>query len=276
LWGNFELKMDHQSLKHLFTQRDLNARQRRWSEFMSEYDFGISYIKGKKNVVADALSRRPRVFSLVPLKVNLRERVLTQLQEDSWYLKFTSNLQSGRQLDPKYERYCLEVEGLFRYRGRMYILENGDIRSIILKEAHRSLYCVHPGVKKMYTDMRKIFFWVGMKRDVVHFVTKFLECKQVKPDHHHPPGLLQQHDVPMSKWEVISMDFVVGLPLTSHRHNAILVIVDKLTKSAYFILIRDNYDVTDVACVFVSEVICLHGIPKNIILDRDSIFTSRI
>jgi hypothetical protein len=93
---NFELKMDHQSLKHLFTQRDLNARQRRWSEFMSEYNFGISYIKGKENVVADALSRRPRVFSLIPLKVNLRERVLTQLQGDSWYLKVTSNLQSGR------------------------------------------------------------------------------------------------------------------------------------------------------------------------------------
>jgi hypothetical protein len=114
---------------------------------------------------------------------------------------------------------------------------------------------VHPGVKKMYTDMRKLFFWVGMKRDVVHFIAKFLECQQVKVDHHHPTGLLQPHDVPMSKWEVISMDFVVGLPLTSHRHNAILVIVDKLTKSAHFIPVRDTYDVTNVARVFVSEVI---------------------
>ena len=97
----------------------------------------------------------------------------------------------------------------------------------------------------------------------------------MKVDHHHPVGLLEPHDVPMSKWEVISMDFVVGLTLTSHRHNAILVIVDKLTKSAHFILVRDTYDVTDVARVFVSEVIRLHGILKKIISDRDFKFTSR-
>jgi transposase InsO family protein len=114
-----------------------------------------------------------------------------------------------------------------------------------------------------------------MKRDVVHFVAKFLECQQVKSDYHHPAGLLQPHDVLMSKWEVISMDFVVGLSLTSHRHNSILVIVDKLTKSAHFIPVRDTYDVTDVERVFVSEVIRLYEIPKKIISDRDSRFTSR-
>jgi hypothetical protein len=69
----FELKTYHEILKHLFTQRDLNTRNMRWSDFMSEYDFVISYIKGKENVVMDALSRRPHVFSLIPLKVNLRE-----------------------------------------------------------------------------------------------------------------------------------------------------------------------------------------------------------
>jgi hypothetical protein len=114
-----------------------------------------------------------------------------------------------------------------------------------------------------------------MKRDVVHFFTKFLECQKVKEEHHHLAGLLQPHDVPISKWEVISMDFVVGFPLTSHRHNDILMIVDKLTKSAHFISVRGTYNVTDVERVFVSEFICLHRIPKKIISDRDSRFTSR-
>jgi hypothetical protein len=104
----------------------------------------------------------------------------------------------------------------------------------------------------MYENMRKLFFWVGMKHNIVHFIAKCLECQQVKGDHHHPTGLLQPHVVPMSKWEVISMNFFVRFPLTSHRHNSILVIVDKLTKSAHFILVRDTYDITDVARVFVS------------------------
>jgi hypothetical protein len=157
----------------------------------------------------------------------------------------------------------------------MYIPEGGDIQSIILKEAHRALYCAHSGVKKMYADMKKVLFWVGMKCDVVHVIAKFLEFQQVKDDHHHPIGLIQPHDVPMSKSEVISMDFVVGFSLTSYRHNSILVIVDKFTKSTHFILVIDTYDVTDVAHMFISEVIHLHGLPKKIISNRDSRFTSR-
>jgi hypothetical protein len=143
----------------------------------------------------------------------------------------------------------------------MYITKGGDIQRIILKESHRSLYCAHMGVKKMYVDM---------KHDVFHFITKFLECQQVKANHYHSTGLLQLHYVPMSKWEVISMDFVVGFPLTLHRHNAIIVIVDKLTKSAHFISVSDTDDITNVAHVFITEVIHLHGLPKKMISYRDS------
>eukprot|EP00253_Pinus_taeda_P017332 PITA_17332 len=244
---SFTLKSDHQSLQYLFTQRDLNARQRRWSEFLSEYDFGISYIKGKENVVADALSRRPRIFSLIPIKVDLRQRVLDQLIKDSWYLKVRASLEGNRVKESKFEGYVLEHDGILRFHGRMYIPDDKDIRDTILREAHRAVYSAHPGVGKMYADTKKLFFWSGMKHDITQFVAKCLECQQVKADHCHPAGLLQPHDIPMSKWETISMDFITGLPLTSQRHNAILIVVDKLTKSAHFIPVRDTYDVADVA-----------------------------
>ena len=77
----------------------------------------------------------------------------------------------------------------------------------------------------------------------------------MKADHFYPVGLLQPHDIPMCKWEVISMDFIVGFPLNSQRHTTILVVVDKLTKSAHFISVRDTYDVTNVARVFIRELI---------------------
>eukprot|EP00253_Pinus_taeda_P011799 PITA_11799 len=117
----------------------------------------------------------------------------------------------------------------------MYIPDDKDLRDTILGEAHRAVYCAHPGVGKMYADTKKLFFWPGMERDITQFIAKCLECQQVKADHCHPAGVLQPHDIPMSKWETISMDFITGLPLTSQRHNAILVVVDKLTKSAHFI-----------------------------------------
>ena len=81
----FELKTDHCGLQHIFMQSDLNARQRRWSELLSEYDFEITYIKGTVNRVADALSRRPRIFSVLPLQMNLREKILTLQRDDDWY-----------------------------------------------------------------------------------------------------------------------------------------------------------------------------------------------
>eukprot|EP00253_Pinus_taeda_P013056 PITA_13056 len=158
---SFTLKSDHQSLQYLFTQRDLNARQRRWSEFLSEYDFGISYIKGKENVVADALSKRPQIFSLIPIKVDLRQRVLDQLIKDNWYLKVRASLEGNRVKESKFEGYVLEHDGILQFHGRMYIPDDKDIRDTILREAHRAVYCAHPGVGKMYADTKKLFFWSG-------------------------------------------------------------------------------------------------------------------
>ena len=184
-------------------------------------------------MVVDALSRRPRIFSLIPIKVYLRQRVLDHLIKDSWYLKVRASLEGIKAKESKFEGYELENDGILRFHERTYIPDDKYLRDTILGEAHKAVYCAHPRVGKMYADTKKLFFWAGMKRDITQIVAKCLECQQVKPDHCHPAGLLQPHGIPMSKWETISMDFITGIPLTSQRHNAILVVVDKLTKSAH-------------------------------------------
>jgi hypothetical protein len=114
-----------------------------------------------------------------------------------------------------------------------------------------------------------------MKMDIVNYVARCLECQQVKAEHRHPTGLLQPHVIPESKWEVISMDFIVGLPLTARRHDSIFVVVETLMKSAHFIPVCTTYQEPDIAIVFISEIVRLHGVPKRIISNRESMFTGR-
>jgi hypothetical protein len=112
-----------------------------------------------------------------------------------------------------------------------------------------------------------------MKANIVNYVARCLECQQVKAKHRHPVGLLQPHAIPESKWEVILMDFIVGLPLMERRHDSIFVVVDTLTKISHFIHVRTTYQAPDIVRVFISEIVRLHGVPKNIICDQGSMFT---
>jgi hypothetical protein len=95
----------------------------------------------------------------------------------------------------------------------------------------------------------------------------------MKTEHRHPEGLLQPHAIPKLKWEVISVGFIFGLPLTARRHDSIFIVLDTLTKSAHFIPVRMMYHAPDIARVFISEIVRLHGMPKRIISDQGSVFT---
>jgi hypothetical protein len=227
------------------------------------------------NRVADALSQRPRIFSVLPLQTNLREKILTLQRDDDWYKEVEDFIGQNTMMVPRFEGFTFDDDGLLRFRGRIYVPPNDELRMLILSEAHRAVYMAHPGVTKMRADLKPLFFWKGMKADIVNFVARCLECQQVKAEHRHPAGLLQPHAIPESKWEVISMDFIVGLPLTARRHDSIFVVVDTLTKSAHFIPVRTTYQAPDIARVFISEIVRLHGVPKKIISDRGSVFTGR-
>jgi hypothetical protein len=114
---------------------------------------------------------------------------------------------------PKFEGFNVDNDGLLRFKNRIYVPPNEKLGSLILNEAHRAVYMAHLGVMKIREDLKPLFFWKGMKENIVNYVARCLECQQVKAEHKHPAGSLQPHVIPKSKWEVISMDFIVGLPL---------------------------------------------------------------
>jgi hypothetical protein len=135
------------------------------------------------------------------------------------------------------------------------------------------MYMAHPRVMNMKEDLNILFFWKGMKSYIVSYVERCLECQQVKVEHRHPTGLLQPHVIPKPKWEVISMEFIVGLPLTTRRHDSIFMVVDTLTKSTHSIPVHMTYQAPYIARVFVSEIVRLDGVPRRIIFDWGSMFT---
>jgi hypothetical protein len=109
--------MDHYGLKHIFTQGDFNAKQRRWLEFLSEYDLEITYIKGTMRRVEDALSRRPRIFLAMPLQMNLHENILTLQCNDDWYKEVKDFIRQNKMMVPKFEGFTMDNDRLLRFKG---------------------------------------------------------------------------------------------------------------------------------------------------------------
>ncbi|GJX38572.1 putative reverse transcriptase domain-containing protein [Tanacetum coccineum] len=130
------------------------------------------------------------------------------------------------------------------------------------------------GSEKMYQDVKKLYWWPNMKADIATYVSKCLTCARVKAEHQRPSGLLVQPEIPEWKWDNITMDFITKLPRSSQGFDTIWVIVDRLTKSAHFLPIRENDPLDKLARLYLNRIVARHGIPASIICDRDGRFTS--
>ncbi|GJW10111.1 putative reverse transcriptase domain-containing protein [Tanacetum coccineum] len=161
------------------------------------------------------------------------------------------------------------------YLDQIWVPLKGEVRTLIIDEAYKSKYPVHPGADKMYYDLRDKYWWPGMKKDIAEYVSKCMTYLKVRAEHQRPSGLLQQHDIPVWKWVGIAMDFVTKLPRTSSRNDTIWVIIDRLTKSAHFIPMRKDYKMDRFSRLYLNDIVARHGVPISIISDRDSCFTSR-
>ncbi|KAJ9545199.1 hypothetical protein OSB04_024906 [Centaurea solstitialis] len=267
---------DHKSLQHILDQKMLNMRQRRWVELLSDYDCEIKYHPGKANVVADALSRKERVKPLrtramgMIVQTSLKSQILEAQREA---LK-VDNLKKEtlHKMEKEFEE---KSDGVRYFKGRIWVPKVDQLRKLIMDEAHQSRYSIHPGSDKMYKGLKEHFWWPGMKKDIATYVSKCLTCARIKAEHQKPSGLLQQPEIPEWKWERISMDFVTKLPRTKKGHDSIWVIVDRLTKSAHFLPIKESFSIDRLAQLYVDEIVMRHGVPISIISDRDSRFTSR-
>ncbi|GJT17081.1 putative reverse transcriptase domain-containing protein [Tanacetum coccineum] len=278
---------DHKSLQHILDQKELNMRQRRWLELLSDYDCDIRYHPGKANVVADALSRKERepplrVRALVmTISLDLPKQILNAQTEARKPEKIKSEDVRGMLIEnAKFPEAIREqkleprADGTLCLNGRSWLPCYGDLRTVIMHESHKSKYSIHPGSDKMYQDMKKLYWWPNMKADIATYVNKCLTCAKVKAEHQRPSGLLVQPKIPEWKWDNITMDFVTKLPKTSQGYDIIWVIVNRLTKSAIFTPMRETDPLDKLARLYLKEVVTRHGIPVSIICDRDPRFAS--
>jgi hypothetical protein len=253
---------------------------------IKDYNLEIHYHPGKANMVADALSHKAHCNHLLvvgisreescirisPIKAQynvtltlvLRGEIIAAQSIDTGVAHIKRRLTEG---DPKVNYFHVDEEGTLWFKDRLMVPKNHGLRKKIFDEAHTSKYSIHPGSTKMYHDLKAQFWWTRMKCETARYVVQCDTCQRVKADHMRPVGLLQRLSIPAWKWEDISMDFIVGLPLTGRKFNSIWVIIDQLTKSAHFILVHTRYRAEKCAELYIFRILCLHGVPETIISD---------
>ncbi|GJR20845.1 putative reverse transcriptase domain-containing protein [Tanacetum coccineum] len=214
----------------MLREKELNMRQRRWLELLNDYDCDIRYHPGKANVVADTLSRKERdqplrVRALVmTIGLDLPKQILNAQTEARKPKNIKSEDVGGMLIenskDPeKFRTEKLEprADGTLCLNGRSWLPCYGDLRNVIMHESYKSKYSIHPGFRKMYKDMKKLYWWPNMKADIATYVSKCLTCAKVKVEHQRPSGLLVQPEIPQWKSENITMDFFTKLPKSYKR-----------------------------------------------------------
>ncbi|GJX70932.1 putative reverse transcriptase domain-containing protein [Tanacetum coccineum] len=245
-----------------YASRQLKIYEKNYTTHDLELGTVIRYHPGKANVVADALSRkerlklrRARAMSMT-IHSSIKAKILEAQSEAFKIVNAPAKMLKG--LDKQLER---KEDGGLYLAERIWVPAYGNLRTLIMNEAHTTRYSVHSRADKMYYDLRGLYWWPRMKKDIATYVSKCLTCSKVKAEHQKLSRLLQQPEIPEWKWENITMDFISKLPRTSSGHDSIWVIVDRLTKSAHFLVIRKDYKIERLARLYINKIAARHGVP---------------
>jgi hypothetical protein len=275
LHGNqFTVITDHRSLQYLQTQPHLSARQVRWSEFLQQFDFIVTYRAGKENHVADALSRRPdhQLVAVSESTITVSDTLQSDIK-DAYQHDPITKLLITKKTNPKF-KYNNDM--IYTPDNRLYVPNHSDIYDKILSEAHDVPTSGHMGEWKTLARISPHFYWPNMRKTVHEYINKCESCQRNKPTNQLPQGLLQSLEIPDTRWQTVTMDFITKLPVTESDNDTIVVFVDKFSKMVHYAPARELGLTPDVvARIFFDSIVKYHGIPQSIVSDRDGRFISK-
>lgn len=271
--AEFQIFTDHQSLVQLNEQRLHTIWQQKLYSKLAGLQYRIVYKKGSDNVAADALSRYPgeaQVFHISQCTPTWVQEVIQHYQNDPVAQELLVQLAvtASNSSSP----FTL-TQGIIRYKGRVWLGNNLPLQSKVISALHDSAIGGHSGFPVTYKRIKQLFYWKGMKSDILKFVQTCGTCQQAKPDRSRYPGLLSPLPIPPHAWHSISMDFIEGLP-KSGSMDCILVVVDRFSKYSHFLALSHPFSAAKVAKLFLDNIYKLHGMPDSIVSDRDRVFTS--
>ncbi|PKA64689.1 putative mitochondrial protein [Apostasia shenzhenica] len=274
--NHFKVKTDHQSLRFLLEQRISTPAQQKWISKLAGYDFEILYKKGNSNTAADALSRRNtmQTLSLNAILQGLSTDILQAIQQ-SW----TKDEQLSAIINQLKMRTTLAKPYSWRnnqlhWKGKLAVGNDMELRTQLVKMIHTEPAGGHSGFQPTLHRLKEMYHWKGMGQTVKNIIRECDICQRNKYETTAPAGLLQPLPIPERIWTDVSLDFIEGLP-KSHGKNAILVVVDHLSKYAHFLALTHPYTAALVAQIYLDNVYKLHGMPEKLICDRDAVFLSR-